>query len=405
MPPDELTGGQTAQSATRPDDQTAATSSGTDSSTAAASSGQDTPSTTAAPAPAQGDAAKTPTQPASMAEAISQAFDAATAPTFQDPAEPLGLKTESVPASDAATPATTAADPEAKAATAKAEEGAKPEEALGADGDKEPTDLTPDELAAMSARPRQRIQQLLGERTHLRKEVAHLEPDAHSYRSLRGFMDRSDLSDENVAELMQIGADLRSGDPGRLKAFVERVMPRLQFALEATGTIVPADLKGRVDNGDMSEDAAKELAKARHEAANATARAETATRREEDGASVQAATQTQNSIKLAIANWHTQARASDPDFDLKQDLMALSAKALVAERGLPTTAAQAVAYADQALATATKQATRFRPPTAATRPSPGVHTPSPGRAGVAAVPGSLADAIGLAFDHATAPRG
>ena len=322
-----------------------------------------------------------------MAEAISAAFDTATttdlaveAPIGADPG--LGTETGSEGTAQTDTDTSTTAGGEPGSDTAK--------------DDEELPDPSKEELAAMPTKQRHRVQQLLEHRKGLRQEVNSLTPDATSYRAIRSYMANHKLTDEAVAELFQIGADLQSGDPVRLKAFVDRVTPRLQLALEATGQALPTDLRGRVDSGEMTEGAALEVAQVRHQATAAQVRAEQATQ----AAQTVVTTQVQQSVHKAVSDWHQQTRQTDPDFDLKLDAMTLAAKAIVAENGHPKNPAQAVEFARAAYDHANRLVRQVQPQKAPTRPTPS-NTASANRSGVRAVPTSLADAIGQAFDAAT----
>lgn len=352
----------------------AATSSGPDDTSSASSSGTD------APAPSN--------EPASMAEAIAQAFDQATAPTKSDDA-PDG--------DDADDPADEPPAADGKATEAGTEKSTPNGEEAGTEaGEEELPDPSKEELAQMHPRIRRRVKQLLDQRKAAHQEVVALKPDAQSYRTIRTFMERNNLVDQEVAELFQIGADLKSGDPKRLQAFVDRVMPRVQAALEATGQALPADLRPRVDTGEMTEDAAREFARTRYQAQLAEARAQQAQQQAQTVQTVQV----QQSILSAVNSWQEATRKTDPDFDLKTDAMTLAAKAIVAERGQPRTPAQAIEFAKAAYEQASAIMRRAAPQPTATRPTPTNGTASANRSGVRPAPQSLADAIGQAFDQA-----
>ena len=360
-----------------------------DATTPATSSGQDTtretsPETTAPPA-----------QPASMADAIAAAFDEAV--KIEPAKETAPAQGETVPSDATAdTPKLTGEEP----GTDKTAATETPDDASDdttAEGTADIPDPTSEELAAMAPGSRRRIRQLLDQRKTLRHEISSLSPDATGYRTIRQFMAKNELADQEVAELFQLGADLKSGDPARLQAFVDRVMPRVQQALEATGRAIPTDLQARVDTGEMTEDAAQEMARLRHARTHADQRAQASQKQ----AQTAATTQVRGDIQQAVLAWHNQVRQSDPDFDLKTDVMHRVAQAIVAERGHPTTSAQAVEFAKLAHDEATRLARQFQPQKIATRPTPNTTTASANRSGVRPAPQSLADAIGHAFDTAT----
>lgn len=355
----------------------------------------------AAPSTAQDAAQTVPSdtssaEPKTMEEAIAAAFES---PGYQAATE------ASVKPSDADPKSATDTDPDADlSAKPDADDKDGPEKAAtdpsgeepGSTEAKEATDPTDGELAEMKPAIRKRIQTLLGQRAAARQEAEGFRGDADSYRTIRQYMSDNRLQDEEAAELFKLGADLKSGDPVRLKAFIDRVMPRLQFAREAIGEALSTDLSGQVDAGEMTEAAARELSQARHARAIAEARTQEA----------QAQVQTQNNlgrhtqVQAAVATWHQQTRTADPDFDLKLDAMKLAAQVIVSKRGLPPTPELAVAYAKEAYAEATAMVRKLQPRPAATRPTPTQDTTSASRTGARPAPTSIEDAVKQAFERA-----
>jgi len=346
-------------------DETAASSSGTDAIDAS-SSATDEPSTDG--------------QPQSMAEAIAAAFDATTKAPADDG---QGEEAEE----DAGQ-----SEEDGKSTSTGDKPGSETQKQADGDDDAEPSK---EELAAMTPNARNRIHKLAGQSKALRQEVTELQPDATNYRQLRQFMERENLTDDHMVELLKLGADLQSGDPKRLKAFVDRVNPTMRSALEAIGEAVPHDLSGRVDSGEMTEEVAREQSRLRHEAARANAQVQRATTQ----ANGQAAEQNRAAVQQAVANWHQQTAQSDPDFELKLDVMKRTAQAIVAERGHPRTPQEAVQFAQLAHNEATALVRRVQPSKAPTRPTPNGPS-SVNRSGVKPTPSSLHDAVGRAYDSA-----
>jgi|GEM_PF-6496525 len=348
-----------------------------DETTTASSSGTDEPST----APSSGpEDAQTDDQPKSMADAIAQAFDATTKPEAKAEGDETVSEDLSGTSDDTA---------DAKATGEQPGSDAPKTEDTEADPSKE-------ELAAMTPSARNRVGQLLTQRKGLRDEVTALQPDATNFRALQGYMAKNQISEPNLIELLEFGGDLASGDPARLQRVADRIIPILRMAQEANGQIVPQDLLGRVDSGEMTEEVARDTARLRHERNLATQQAAQATAQVQTNVTAQA----QASMHQAVVNWHTQAAQSDPDMDLKVDAMRRTAQAIVAERGQPKTPQQAVEYAKAAYDEATAMLRRMQPQKAATRPTPNGQA-SVNRSGVKPAPTSLQDAIGRAFDNAT----
>lgn len=251
-----------------------------------------------------------------------------------------------------------------------------------------PDDPTEEELASYRKGPRKRIDALLAQRKEAREQAAALKPDADNYQAIRSFMRQNSLADQEVADLFKAGADLKSGDPKRLLNFISVVQPLLNMALEATGQMVPQDLRTQVESGEVSEEVARQLAASRHQAAVATAQAQAA----------RAAVQTRDSeqvrqgITTAVNTWAATKSATDPDFARKQEVMRRMAQGIVAEKGIPQTPADAVAIYEQAYAEANRALGLARTQKAATRPTPSAQT-SGTRTGVQPAPQSLADVI------------
>lgn len=290
---------------------------------------------------------------------------------------------------------------------AQDDEGADEEgdgETEGADKSKEPAEGGSDtktddadepaeaELAAMAPRTRKRVQQLLAQRKDAQKQIEALRPEAEGYQAVRRFMAENDLSDPEVAELFQIGALMKSGNPDALGKVLDRLEPLVNQLKTQLGREVPDDLRTLVDNGEMTEDAARQMARTRTQAAFADVRAQRAT---QQAAQVQTQAQ-QAQITQAVLGWHEQIRQTDPDFGLKSQALQRAAQALVAERGAPRNPTEAVEYAKAAYAEVNKWFQSARPAPKATRPAPS--TAAAPRSGLAPAPTTLAQAIEQAFE-------
>jgi hypothetical protein len=110
---------------------------------------------------------------------------------------------------------------------------------------------------------------------------------------------------------------------------------------------MPDDIRERVDDGYMDEEAGRELARARAEANRLR---QTNERVQEQQVQAQSA-QHRESLAQTVTSWEMQTRQQDPDFDLKQDEIDDRVRVLVAERGRPETAEAALAMANEAYKT------------------------------------------------------
>lgn len=261
-----------------------------------------------------------------------------------------------------------------------------PEANAEGEGDELPDDPTDEELADLRAKPRKRIAKLLSQRNAARRELEALQPDAQNYRAIRTYMAETGLVNEDVANLFKFGAHLKTGNFEEAFKIAE---PFFRVILEGTGRAIPQDLRGRVDSGEMTEDAARLVARERMARAAAEQRVQaTETKVNEDRATAHV-----QAIQTATAEWEASVRATDLDFDLKAEAMKRFAVALVAEKGLPKNAQEAVAYAKQAYADATEFLRAARPAPKPSRPAPSPGTSSPRSAPSTSTATSLQDAI------------
>lgn len=314
--------------------------------------GQSTPDVT--PSPSSGADKPEPTTPAEP-KTLTEAVEAALA---------AKAKAETPPAeADAETKAQDGAGGDAS--KAPVEDGKTDEEA----------DPTPEELAAEKPRTAKRMRTLIHQRNAARMEASELRGDAENYRQVREFMTTNRLVDGEVAELLQLGADLKSGDPERLQRFLSRAMGVAQNVMEATGRTVPRDLRQRVERGDLTEDVAKQVGQERFN----RMRAEQEAAYQQGQSQQQAVIGRQRAITGAVETWQQQMRLSDPDFDMKVKAMTRVAQAMVAERGLPKSEADAVGMAKAAYDEVNAMYRQARPAPKASRPTP-TSEPSANRA-------------------------
>lgn len=334
--------------------------------------------------------------PTSMAEAIERAFEAApksealTGAADEKPAS----ETDQDEALEGETGDEAPAD-DGKVADAEADQGTEPDEE-GEEADSTETsddDPTEEEISQMGRKARNRISKLLSQRKEARDTAELHREGAENYKAVRSYMEQNHLGDTEVAELFQVGADLKSGDPKRLQGFLDRVMPMVTMALEATGQAVPSDLREQVENGDLTAEAAQTVGRSRYGEQLATSRLQ----QSQEAAQRTQTVQTQSQIASAVQTWFAKTQATDPDIGAKSAAMRRVAQALVAEHGLPRSPDEAVSQAQRAYDEATA-ILRSAAPKKATRPAPNTSSAAaPRRTGVQPAPTSLADVINQAL--------
>ncbi len=205
------------------------------------------------------------------------------------------------------------------------------------DEDAEPLAATDDadidDVSDKSPVPYDRFQKVIAQKNEYKES-------ADQYTKITSYLDQNGINAEEASTGLQIMA-LMKNDP---VAALEALTPFVNTLRKVTGEVMPDDIRGRVDDGYMDEDAGKELAKARAEA-------DRLREVNERSAAAQSQQQSQdhlNKLSETVTAWETKTRQSDPDYDLKQDEIDDRVRVLVSERGRPETEDAAVAMANEA---------------------------------------------------------
>lgn len=292
--------------------------------------------------------------------------------------------------------AETAADEAAKAAEPDGAEDTA-EDDPGADDEDEAEllrDLSDSELSRFKPRTRKRLQALIRDRAQIRDQVAELQPVAEKAKPILEQMQKGQLTQENVTELLHIGAVLRSGD---FQKFTELMRPYMDAAQQALGEKLPSDLQQLVDNGDTTPEVARELARRRHENAMAQQRLQQANQAQEQARQQQAVQQRAATVRDALNAWEQQVLSSDPDYEQIRSAVHEQVQLEIRANGSPADAEAAQQLAQNALARVKRLAVR---PAAkpATPPRPPVGGSNSGSAKAAPrQPETLDDVINMAL--------
>ena len=261
----------------------------------------------------------------------------------------------------------------------------KPEEGQA---DKVDPDPTPEELAQFTPKTRKRIEDLVRQRKSLETQLATIQPAAESFAKLSTYVSANRLNSQEVSDGLALMASLKRGD---FKTFYDGVMPLVKVAAEAIGESLPDDLYQKVEDGTVSEDEAKELARLRHE--NSYLKGETTeakAAREAD-----AVRQQGESVRGAISQWEAQIRARDPDFTAKQPFIKHVAGSFLNQYGIPKTPEEGVRMAKGVYEEVNTMFAQF-----GRKPQPTVRQPNgggPSSTGVAAAPQTLQEAVSQAI--------
>lgn len=201
---------------------------------------------------------------------------------------------------------------------------------------------------------------LKADKARFEQDVAALRPKAEASDVLVGFMNEHKLTGENLQEVLDIAALLRS-DPNEARKRITTILDQLD---ETTGEKLPADLRKKVDDGDITVEDARELSRARADKKRAeTVAAELKTESEADKVKRQT-DEARKTIETTVNRRLDKLAASDVDFAKKQELLETHVvQALQARKGAPF---KSVAEIEQLVDAAYKKTNdaiaRFTPP-------------------------------------------
>lgn len=258
--------------------------------------------------------------------------------------------------------------------------------------DPDDADPTDEELKGYQPKVQKRIRKVLSQRNEARREAEVLRPDAEHYRNIRQFMAESNLQDGEVAELFEVGRLLKGNDIAGFEKALDIVLPIAQQLLEATGRALPQELRAKVDTGELTEEAARDLIRQRTRAETAERRAATVEQRVQTQTQQVQTQQHRTAVQTAVQQWEQQVRQTDPDFGLKADAMRDAALAMVAEKGAPKNPQEAVEMAKAAYDRVNAWFRNARPAAKPSRPAPAAGQ-NGNRSSLAPTPNSLQDAI------------
>jgi hypothetical protein len=232
-----------------------------------------------------------------------------------------------------------------------------------------------------------RFQQVLSDRNSLRTKVEALRAPAENYTKIETFLAQNDISNEEMVDLFKVAA-LAKADPGEaLKA----LQPLLSDLYERTGAFLPDDLRTDVEEGKITEERGRELARTRAQARELES--QNSRMRERDAAVSEETKAEQRAAALgsAYADWENARKAKDPDFADKEDLIADRCRAIIAAKGQPASAAEMTGILDQAYTDVTARLRKMIPAREEIRPAARSNSPS-----ATAQPNSLKEALAQA---------
>lgn len=251
------------------------------------------------------------------------------------------------------------AQPQPEEDEVKAEEGQTTEEA---DDD----DTVPPEAPAKT---RRKIRRLLDERRQLRTEVSELKPDAEIGSQLKNYADTNGLSSQDVVFALDLASMVARED---YEGFYKVISPLVRHAQEVTGVVLPPDLYDMVQQGQMTEQAARQFALTRFQNASHEVKVRNMEQQ-------QATAQVQNvrtDVLRSVADYERKLAANDPDYKAKADAVRRTAQAMLFERGgRINNANEALQITKAAYDEVNARYRRMKPAVRPTAPTPGSSNP------------------------------
>lgn len=186
-----------------------------------------------------------------------------------------------------------------------------------------------------------RFKKLIRERNEFRSR-------ATQYDQITDFMDKNQLTAEEVAQGFQVMAMMKTGDPAQAYEALRRITDNLALA---AGHRLPDDLAEKVEQGYIDQETAQDLWRKQFKAERTATLAATENQRFRQQEQQSAF----NTIAEAVTAWEESVRESDPDYELKADLIDDRVRALVAAKGKPRNTDEALAYAQDAYKTVSER--------------------------------------------------
>lgn len=209
-----------------------------------------------------------------------------------------------------------------------------------------------------------RFRELVREKNTYKAQAVEYEADAKQYRDIQSFMQNAGLTAEEVAEGLALMAQMKTGDPA--KAY-EALHKKVETLAQAAGKKLPQELEERIEQGYVDRETAQQMYQRQVQAERqaALAQSQLQQRSYQD-----AQTQVVN-IANAVQAWEQQTKVTDPDFEIKVDLVKDRVRAHVAANGMPKTPDEALKVTKEAYESVTQVLRRAQGPKQSMRPAVG----------------------------------
>lgn len=211
----------------------------------------------------------------------------------------------------------------------------------------------PEDFSKLPFNKHPRFRELVKEKNTYKTQVAEYEADAKQYREIQGFMQANGLTAEEVAQSLEMLAKVKTGDPATA---YELMQERMEALAVAAGKKLPTELEEKVEQGYIDRETAQELYQRQVDAERKAQVASTQLERQ----SVQDQQAQVHAMASAVAAWEQSTKATDPDFDLKAELVKDRVRAHVAQHGMPKTTDAALKMSKDAYDAVTQTLLRVR---------------------------------------------
>jgi hypothetical protein len=216
---------------------------------------------------------------------------------------------------------------------AKESAGDKPDDETAELG--EPTD---EELAGYHSKTRRRVKWLLDQRNEAKAELDRLKPSVDGWTGLQGYMRDTNLSVDEVNEGFE-AMRLMKNDPLKALPVLKGYVQRLE---QLAGENLSPEMQQAVEAGEISEQHARELSRAKSSASLASAQSAQAAERARQLAANQGFERHAADVSRVVNEWDSQQATSDPDYALKRSRVMERVKLALYEEGYPRTTQAAV---------------------------------------------------------------
>lgn len=174
-----------------------------------------------------------------------------------------------------------------------------------------------------------RFKELVREKNAHKAEAKRYQQDAEQFRKVQDFMESNGLMAEEAADLLIIGGLMKTNPAEAWR----RMKPAVQQLLIAAGEVLPDDLQGRVQRGELSADAALEVSRMR-----AGMQSVQATRSfEQRRAETQRQRDTESALRGAADTWQAERERKDPLFAHKIEPLMDRVARMQRQEGVPNT--------------------------------------------------------------------